>query len=189
MCSGLERHVRRHLARFSTTPRVADAETGAVRDVLEERSEPSSNQAKAASNWDYLTGTSNEAIGVRSATVSFTGQLLDDLATGKLKIELDIGPVAVMSVEGRRKGSTDHFLADGGKGTPYFSHLYRIGFDCKNLAPLRTPEEGNHQVEDVAFRLFFVDSYSKPEVPSVSVVRNESGNRYPRSKHEDISAR
>ena len=60
------------------------------------------------------------------------------------------------------------------KAIPYFSHLYRIGFDGKNLA-LLTPEDGNHDVAMSPSGHFFVDSYSKPDVPPVTVVRDESG--------------
>ena len=52
---------------------------------------------------------------------------------------------------------------------PYFIHFYRVGFDGKNLA-LLTPEDANHDVTLSPFGKYFVDSYSKPDVPPVSGV-------------------
>jgi dipeptidyl aminopeptidase/acylaminoacyl peptidase len=80
-----------------------------------------------------------------------------------------------------------YFQADGReKGNPYFSHLYRIGFDGKNLA-LLTPEDGNHEVVMSPSGRFFVDSYSKPDKPSVTVVRDDGGKLISTVATEDIS--
>ena len=57
---------------------------------------------------------------------------------------------------------------------PYFIHLYRVGFDGKNLA-LLTPEDANHEVSLSPSGRYFVDSYSKPDVPPVTVLRDADG--------------
>ena len=72
------------------------------------------------------------------------------------------------------------------KGDPYFMHLYRVGFDGKNLA-LLTPEDANHDVTLSPSGKYFVDNYSKPDVPPVSVVRDENGKLVGVAGEEPIS--
>src|SRR5579871_636289 len=183
----------KHLAFVSTSRdhkheqlREADAETGTVRDVLEETAATQFESGQGRFNWHYLP-ESNEAIWC-SERDGWSHLYLYDLATGKLKNRITSGEWAVTQVlRVDEKNRLIYFLAEGReKGNPYFSNLYRIGFDGKNLA-LLTPEEGNHQVEMSRSGLFFVDSYSKPDVPSVSVVRNESGKLASTVEREDIS--
>ena len=57
---------------------------------------------------------------------------------------------------------------------PYFRHLYRIGFDGKNLT-LLTPEDAQSRRHALAVGRYFVDSYSKPDVPPVAVLRDADG--------------
>src|SRR5207253_974674 len=68
---------------------------------------------------------------------------------------------------------------------PYFIHLYRIGFDGRSLA-LLTPEDANHDVTLSASGKYFVDSYSKPDVPAVAVVRDETGKLIANLEQADI---
>jgi dipeptidyl-peptidase 4 len=183
----------KHLAFVSTSRdhkheqlRVADAETGSVRDVLEETAATQFESGQGRSNWHYLPA-SNEAIWC-SERDGWSHLYLYDLATGKMKNQITSGEWAVTQVlRVDEKNRLIYFLADGReKGNPYFSHLYRVGFGGNNLV-LLTPEEGNHQVEMSPSGLFFVDSYSTPEVPSVTVVRNESGKLVSTVEREDIS--
>jgi dipeptidyl-peptidase-4 len=183
----------KHLAFVSTSRdhkheqlRVADAETGAVRGVLEETAATQVESGQGRSNWHYLPA-SNEAIWC-SERDGWSHLYLYDLATGKMKNQITSGEWAVTQVlRVDEKNRVIYFLADGReKGNPYFGHLYRVGFDRNNLV-LLTPEEGNHQVEMSPSGLFFVDSYSTPEVPSVTVVRNESGKLVSTVEREDIS--
>jgi dipeptidyl aminopeptidase/acylaminoacyl peptidase len=57
---------------------------------------------------------------------------------------------------------------------PYFRHFYKIGFDGQGLA-LLTPEDGDHTIDLSPSGRYFVDSYSKPDVAPVSVVRDLTG--------------
>src|ERR1039458_7060298 len=56
----------------------------------------------------------------------------------------------------------------------YFDHLYRVGFDGSGLT-LLTPEDANHEVTFSPSGRFFVDNYSKPAAPPVSVLRDADG--------------
>ena len=65
------------------------------------------------------------------------------------------------------------FMASGmnRKEDPYNMHLCRVGFDGTGLADL-TPENANHTVSFSADRSRFVDVYSCPDMPPVSVLRD-----------------
>ena len=168
------------------TLRVADAATGAVRDVLEEIVATQFESGQGRVNWHYLPA-SNEVIWC-SERDGWSHLYLYDLATGRLKNQITSGewPITeVLKVD--EKNRLIYFLADGReKDNPYFSQLYRIGFDGQNLA-LLTPEDGNHEVMLSPSGHYFVDSYSKAGEPSVTVVRNENGKLTYTVAREDIS--
>jgi dipeptidyl aminopeptidase/acylaminoacyl peptidase len=166
--------------------RVADAATGAVRDVLEETAATQFESGWGRVNWHYLPA-SNEVIWF-SERDGWAHLYLYDLATGKLKNQITSGEFAVTEVlKVDEKNRMIYFRADGReKSNPYFSHLYRIGFDGKKLA-LLTPEEGNHEVEISPSGHYFVDNYSSPDVPAVTVIRDESGKMVSTVEKEDIS--
>jgi dipeptidyl-peptidase 4 len=183
----------KHLAFVSTSRdhkheqlQVADAANGAVRHVLEETVATQFESGQGRVNWHYLPA-SNEVIWC-SERDGWSHLYLYDLATGKLKNQITSGEWTVTQVlRVDEKNRQIYFLADGReKGNPYFSHLYRVGFDGKNLA-LLTPEDGNHEIAMSPSGLFLVDSYSKPDVPSVTVVRDQSGKLVSTVEREDIS--
>jgi dipeptidyl-peptidase 4 len=182
-----------HLAFVSTSRdhkheqlRVADAATGAVRDVLEETAATQFESGQGRVNWHYLPA-SNEVIWC-SERDGWSHLYLYDLATGRLKNQITSGEWAVTQLlRVDEKNRMLYFLVDGReKENPYFSQLYRIGFDGKNLS-LLTPEDGNHEVAMSPSGRFFVDSYSKPDMPRVTVVRDESGKVVSTLEKEDIS--
>jgi dipeptidyl-peptidase 4 len=182
-----------HLAFVSTSRdhkhaqlRVADASTGAVRDVLEESVATQFESGQGRVNWRYLP-ESNEVIWC-SERDGWSHLYLYDLATGRLKNQITSGNWAVTQLlRVDQKNRLLYFLADGREsGNPYFSHFYRIGFDGQNLA-LLTPEEGNHVVEISPSGRYFVDSYSQPDVPAVTVLRDVSGKLLSSLAKEDIS--
>lgn len=184
----------RHLAFVSTsrdhkheTLRVADAETGAVRDVLEESAATQYESGWGRANWKYLP-ESNEIVWF-SERDNWGHLYLYDLASGKLKNQITSGDwVVTQLLRVDEKNRVLYFLADGReKGeNPYFTHLYRVGLDGRNLA-LLTPESGNHDVSLSPSGRYFFDSYSKPDVPGASVVRDESGKLIANVAKTDIS--
>ena len=68
------------------------------------------------------------------------------------------------------------FLPTGGSpgANPYFTHLYRVGFAGEGLT-LLTPEDANHEVAFSPSGRYFVDTYSRPDVPPVTVLRQSDG--------------
>ncbi len=167
--------------------RIADAATGAITEVYEEKSPTYFESGIGATNWRYLP-ESNEFIWYSQK--SDWGHLyLYDLSTGKLKNAITSGNWNVTQVEKvDEKNRVIYFYGVGReKGSnPYFAHLYSVGFDGKNLT-LLTPEDGNHSVTLSTSGRFFVDSYSKPDVPPVAVLRDASGKLILKLETADIS--
>jgi dipeptidyl aminopeptidase/acylaminoacyl peptidase len=182
-----------HLAFVSTsrdhkqeTLRMADAANGALRDVMEERVATQYESGQGSVNWHILPD-SNEFIWY-SERDNWGHLYLYDLTTGKLKNRITSGNWVVTEVlRVDEKARTVYFLADGREpGNPYFTHLYRVGLDGHGLTRL-TPEDANHQVEMSPSGRYFVDTYSKPDVPPVSVLRDSDGKLVATLEKADIS--
>ncbi|MGI8468543.1 MAG: DPP IV N-terminal domain-containing protein [Pyrinomonadaceae bacterium] len=167
--------------------RVADAATGTIRDVYEETSPTQFESGQGAANWKFLPA-SNEFIWFTERD-GWGHLYLYDLTSGKLKNQITSGDWAVWQVlKVDDKNRVIYFNAGGReKGEdPYFSHFYSVGFDGKNLKSL-TPESGNHQVIISPDGKTFVDTYSKPDVPPVSVLRDINGKLVATLEKADIS--
>ncbi|HTY38757.1 MAG TPA: DPP IV N-terminal domain-containing protein, partial [Bacteroidota bacterium] len=155
-----------------TTVRFADAATGVVRTVFEETV---ATQYESYSGWDVLWG-SNEVLWYSQR--DNWGQLyLYDLNTGKLKGKVTSGEGTVSQiVKADEKSQTLWFGAFGKeKGRdPYFQHYYKVGLDGKHMT-LLTPEDANHAIQLSPDGKYFVDTYSKPDVPPVVNLRDGNG--------------
>ena len=154
--------------------RLADATTGAVREVFDETVPTQYESGWGSINWRYMDKT-NEFIWF-SERDNWGHLYLYDALTGKLKNQITKGDWLVTKLlKVDEKNRLLYFMANGRQAVnPYFGQLCKIGFDGKNFTVL-TPEEGNHQVTLSPSGTYFVDSYSKPDVPSVSIVRNMDG--------------
>ena len=182
-----------HLAFVSTarnhkdeTLRIADASSGSVRDVMSEHVATQFESGNGAVNWRVLPA-SNEVIWFSER--DGWGQLyLYDLSTGKLRTKITSGTGNVTEVKRIDEKSRTIWFEGVGKapGDPYFRHLYRIGIDGKNLK-LLTPEDADHDVTMSPSGRYFVDSYSRPDVPQVTVVRDLSGKLVSTIEKADIS--
>ena len=167
--------------------RVANAATGAVRDVLEEKVATFYESGNGRVNWRFLP-ESNEVIWFSER--DNWGQLyLYDLQTGRLKHQITTGEGNVTQLlRVDEKNRMLYFLGVGKeKGRdPYFRHLYSIGFDGKNLK-LLSPEDGDHDIALSPSGRFFTDSYSKPDVPPIAVLRDADGKQVLTLEKADIS--
>ncbi|WP_225876510.1 S9 family peptidase [Pedobacter psychrodurus] len=166
--------------------RIANTTTGAVREVFEETVKTQYESGQGAINWRYLP-TSKEIIWY-SERDNWGHLYLYNATSGKLKNQITKGDFVVTRlIKVDEKTRTLYFMANGReKGNPYFSHLYKIGFDGKNLA-LLTPEEGNHQVVFSPSFEYFVDTYSQPDVPAVTVLRSINGKLINTLEKTDVS--
>lgn len=171
--------------------RIADPLTGAVRDVLEEKVDTFFESSAASSsgrvNWRYLAA-SNEILWYSQR--DDWGQLyLYDAQTGKLKNQITTGAGNVTQLlRVDEKGRQLYFLGVGKEPgrDPYFRHFYRIGFDGKGLK-LLTPEDADHDIALAPAGQHFTDSYSKPDVPPVAVLRDVEGKLLATLEKADIS--
>ncbi|CAN5292083.1 S9 family peptidase [soil metagenome] len=167
--------------------RIADAATGDVREVFEETAATQYESGRGAINWKYLPAT-NEAIWY-SQRDDWGHLYLYDLATGKPKHQITNGEFVVMRLlKMDDNARVLYFEANGReKGRdPYFTHFYRIDLDGKNLM-LLTPEDGHHQVMLSPDGRHFVDSYSKPDMPPTTVLRDLSGRLITTLEQGDVS--
>lgn len=167
--------------------RVADASTGEVRDILKEEVPTQYESGQGAINWYYLEA-SNEVIWY-SERDNWGHLYLYDAKNGQLKHQITKGEFVVTRLKHiDQKGGILFFEANGREAgrNPYFSHLYRIDFSGKNLK-LLTPEDGNHRIQFSPNYQYFVDNYSQPDVPPISVLRDRKGNLIETLEKTDIS--
>jgi dipeptidyl-peptidase 4 len=93
--------------------------------------------------------------------------------TGQLENQITQGPWVVRQIEHvDEKNRRVYFLANGrDKGEdPYQRHLYGVGFDGKGLQ-LLSPENADHSVSFSPDGAFFVDNYSRPDLPGEAMLR------------------
>jgi dipeptidyl-peptidase-4 len=155
--------------------RVADAGTGTIREVLEEKAETFFESGNGAVNWRYLPA-SNEVIWFSER--DNWGQLyLYDSRTGREKQPITSGDGNVAQLlRVDEKNRLLYFTAVGREPgrDPYYRHLYRVGMDGNSLQ-LLTPADADHDVSISPSGRFFVDAYSKPDVPPVAELHDADG--------------
>jgi dipeptidyl-peptidase-4 len=169
------------------TLRIADAATGAVRTVLEEKVATQYESGNGRVNWRYLPA-SNEVLWW-SERSNWGHLYLYDANTGQLKHQITRGDWQVAQLlRVDEKNRVLYFLGQGReKGeNPYFPHLYKIGLDGSNLT-LLTPEPAHHDITMSPKGPYFVDTYSTPETPGVTVVRDLNGKLIATVAKTDVS--
>jgi len=164
--------------------READPERGEVRDVFEEKVE---TFFESGGNWRFLAA-SNEILWFSER--DGWGQLyLYDLKTGAMKNQVTTAEGLVSRIlRVDEKSRVIYFLGMGKeKGRdPYFRHLYRVGFDGRGAA-LITPEDADHEVSLSPSGRYVIDSFSKPDLPPVAVLRDAGGKLLLNLEKADIS--
>lgn len=167
--------------------RIANPTTGTVREVFEEVSPTQYESGQGSVNWRYLPET-NEAIWYSER--SDWGHLyLYDLTTGKVKNQITTGNFVVTEIQHMDvKARKIWFNAVGREAgrNPYYNHFYSVDFDGKNLK-LLTPDDGHHDITLSESGKYFVDNYSKHDVPFTSAVRDSSGKLIVALEKTDVS--
>jgi dipeptidyl-peptidase 4 len=167
--------------------RIADALTGTVKEIFEEKVATQYESGQGSINWHFLAAT-NEIIWY-SERDDWGHLYLYNANTGKLNTQITKGNFVVTRLlvtdESKR---VVYFEANGKENgrDPYFSHLYRVDFTGKNLK-LLTPEDANHEINFSADKKYFIDTYSKPDVPPVTVVRDANGKLITTVEKADIT--
>ena len=167
--------------------RVADAGTGTVRDVFREDVATQYESGNGTVNWRVLPAT-NEVIWFSER--DDWGQLyLYDLTTGQLKSKITGGEGNVAQL--RRVDETSRTIWFVGNGKergrdPYFRQFYKIRIDGTGLT-LLTPEDADHEIALAPSGQYFVDTYSKPDAPPVTVLRDLDGKTIVTLETADVS--
>jgi dipeptidyl aminopeptidase/acylaminoacyl peptidase len=166
--------------------RMADAATGAVREIFQETVKTQFESGWADVNWRYLSKT-NEILWF-SERDNWGHLYLYDATTGTLKNQIDKGEWVQANLEKvDEKNRVIYFMADGmDPENPYYGKLCKVGFDGKGLTVL-TPGPGNHQASFSPSGNYIIDTYQKPDVPPVTVLRNMQGKQVMELGHTDIS--
>lgn len=171
------KHVKMHIA--NTT-------TGEVRDVFEETVPTQYESGWGTINWRYLPKT-KEFIWF-SERDNWGHLYLYDAVTGKLKNQVTKGEWLVAEILKVDEAARQvYFYAFGlQKENPYFEQVYKIGFDGKGMT-LLTPEPGYHDIRFSPSGNYFIDTYSQPDVPPVTVLRNLNGKLILELERMDVS--
>ncbi|HTS86903.1 MAG TPA: DPP IV N-terminal domain-containing protein [Gemmatimonadales bacterium] len=166
--------------------RMADANTGQVRELFEESSPTQFESGFDKVNWRPLW-KSNELLWF-SERDNWGRLYLYDMTTGRLERQITQGEWPVLQVLWLDEASHTVWFVGAGRepGNPYYRHLYSIRLDGSHLTAL-TPEDGDHDVSFAPDGRYFVDNYSRPDTPPVSVVRDASGKVALPLERADIS--
>ncbi len=170
--------------------RVADTTSGEVRTLFDERVKTqfqSGLSAVGQANWRVLPA-SREALWW-SQRDNWGHLYLYDLETGALKRQITSGAWNVASLIKVDEQARALYVTGVGREPgrdPYFQHFYRVGMD-DGAVTLLTPETANHTVSLSPDGRFFVDTYSTPVMPPVSVLRRITGEQVLELERADIS--
>jgi dipeptidyl-peptidase-4 len=149
--------------------RVVDASTGEQKVLLREQSDSYLDPGETFYRFVDATGE----ILWSSERDGWNHLYLYNRKTGQLENQITQGQWVVQGIERiDEKNRRIYFTANGReKGEdPYQAHLYSIGFDGKGLQ-LLSPENADHSVSISPDAAFFVDNYSRPDLPGQSVLR------------------
>jgi dipeptidyl aminopeptidase/acylaminoacyl peptidase len=95
---------------------------------------------------------------------------------GTLKNQVESGANATLSISRVDSAAKQLYFNTYGRepGNPYYGHHYRANFDGSGLT-LLTPEEGHHGVTWVPKASYFIDTYSRADLPPITVLRDPNG--------------
>src|SRR5580692_5747472 len=148
--------------------RVVDASTGEQKVLVREQSDtyldPGETSYRFVEGTGEILWTSERDGWDHLYLYSKTGQLENQITQGSWIVRV------IEQTE--EKNRRIYFSASGREKNedPYQTHLYSVGFDGKGLQ-LLTPENANHFITIAPTGTYFVDSYSRPDLPEKSVLR------------------
>jgi dipeptidyl-peptidase 4 len=154
-----------------------DTTTGATRAVVDEKGGP-----------DFLIDTSiliTRAINDGRERIwsserdGWNHFYLYDTQTGTVKNQITKGEWVVRSIDHVDEKARALYFSAGGREPgqdPYLRHVYRVGLDGTGTT-LLTPEEADHAVSFSPDGKYFVDVFSRVDLPTVSVLRRSEDGR------------
>lgn len=165
-----------------------DAANGAATAIIDE-------QAKTFIDWTnkvYLSvfEATHEAIWM-SERDGWNHLYLYDTATGKVKNQITKGDWVVRGVDRVDEAKRQIWFHAGGirpGQDPYYLHYCRVNFDGTGLTVL-TEGDGTHTIAYAPDGRYFVDSYSRVDMPPITELRRtEDGAKVMDLEHGDASA-
>lgn len=159
-----------------------DATTGKARAIVDERSATfidyrrmSGNITDSGRQFRYDLDDGKRMIWASERDGWCHLYLIDD-ATGAVMRQITKGPWLVRNVESVDTAARQIYFSAGGMDPaedPYFLHYYRIGFDGTGLVSF-TPAKANHIVSWSDDHRYYVDVYSRVDLPPVGELRRTS---------------
>jgi len=159
-----------------------DAATGKPRAIISEEPETffsyrpaSPNPKETGSKFRYDVNDGKEIIWM-SERDGWKQLYLYDGATGRVKNRITRGEWVVRYVSKVDEEKRQVWFAASGMvpgKDPYFHQFYRIDFDGANLTPL-TEADADHTVAFSTDMQYYVDTYSRVDLPTVSELRRTS---------------
>ena len=170
----------------NVTLKMADPETGDVHKVLHEDTDTFFESGNDKINWHVLP-KSNEVLWF-SERSNWGHLYLYNLQSSELKHQITKGDWNVLQVRYIDKKNRKIYFTGSCReaGNPYFHYLYSVDFSGKNLK-LLSPEQANHEITISDNGDYFIDTYSTPTTPPVSVIRNMKGKKLMTLDKADIS--
>lgn len=150
-----------------------NATTGVVRTVVEVTSKTFIDYTRKT--WRHWLDKTGELLWM-SERDGWCHLYLYDVKTGRLKNQVTKGRWVVRDVlhvdEDKREV---WFMANGMRTNedPYHQHLCRVKFDGSEFKQL-TDGEGNHRVEFSPTREFFIDTFSRADMPPMNELRRSA---------------
>lgn len=153
-----------------------NSETGRVRTIINEES--STFVDYAYKHFAHYLDDTHEIIWM-SERDGWNHLYLIDEATGKVKNQITKGEWIVRGIDWIDEENRQIWLRISGidpRQDPYYIHHIRINFDGSHLIRL-TEGDGTHSVRFSGDRVYLIDTWSRVDLPPVSVVRRSSDGK------------
>ncbi|CAM3123845.1 S9 family peptidase [Asticcacaulis taihuensis] len=164
----------------------ASAKTGVARIVAEDHADTFVNIERRYSH--DVGGLGKELIWM-SERDGWNHLYLYDQTTGKVKTQITRGDWIVrkvLKVDDQKRQIW--FAASGiypGKD-PYFQHVFRVDFDGRHLTPITTTDAW-HDVSFSSDMAYYVDTYSRIDLPNIAELHSNDGALVTEVEHGDIT--
>lgn len=181
-----------------------DAMTGAVRPMIDEVTKSFFMYSDQGHNFAYDVGADCRLAQGGGGCSAYVGEellwaserdgwnhlYLVDGTTGRVKNQITKGDWVVRGVDSVDVVNRQiHFRASGMNAAqdPYFVHYYRINFDGTGLTAY-TEADGNHTVTWSPDRQYYLDSYSRVDLPTITELKRASDRLTLTLEKGDMSA-